>query len=140
MTALTITPADVVLASGNNVHKDQVAGEAFDAGDYVYRNASGAWLKAENGGTAIEAGSLEAGMALATADAVGARVSVAGDGCIVTIGTGTAGVVYIVDGTAGLIAPVADGGSGDKITVVGVGIGSNQIKLRRIYHAGSELA
>lgn len=139
MTALSITKANVAYVSGP-IAKDAYAGEAFDAGDLVYKNASGNWLKALHTGTAIQAGSLGLGLALATADAVGARVSIALPGAIVAVGAGTAGVIYCVGQTAGDIIPSADLGSGDKVTVAGVGIGTNQLQLAHVYNAGSELA
>lgn len=140
MTALTITKANVALVSGTP-QGDQIAGEAFDAGDMVYfRTTDSKWLKAQGDGTAAEAGAGGIGMALATADAAGARVTIARAGCIVSIGTGTAGVVYVLGDTAGDLMPVADAGSTDKVTVAAIGIGSNQIKLAEVYHSGSALA
>lgn len=140
MTALTITKANVALVSGP-VSSDQIAGEAFDAGDMVYLKASdGKWYKAEDDGTAEAAGSEGIGMALATADAANARVSIARPGAIVSIGTGTAGIIYCLGDTAGDLVPSADNGSGDKVTVVALGIGSNKVQLGWLYNAGAQLA
>lgn len=135
-TVLTVTASNVVWQSGP-VDKDCIAGEAFASGALVYLSASGTWLKAQGDGTAIEAGSLGIGIALATADVAGARVSVARPEAVVSLGTGTAGTVYIVGDTAGGIYPAADAGTTDKVTVVAVGIGSNKLKLGYIYDAGS---
>lgn len=139
MAALTITAANVAWVSGPKL-TDQVAGEAFAAGALVYLAANGTWLKAQGDGTAIEAGSENLGIALATADAAGARVSIATEGAIVSVGTGTAGIVYYVGDTAGGFHPVADLGSTDKVTVAALGIGSNKLKIARIYDAGAVLA
>jgi hypothetical protein len=137
MTALVITAAAVALVSGPH-DADQVAGEAFVAGAAVYRKASdGKWYKAQCDGTAEEAGSVDLGVALATADAAGARVSIAKAGAVVALGTGTAGTFYALGATAGAIAPVADLVSTNKATLIGVGIGSNQLLLSRIYNAGA---
>lgn len=139
MTALSITAANVSLVSGPVDH-GQTSGEAFAAGALVSLSAAGTWFKAQGDGTAIEAGSLGIGIALATSDAAGAKISVARPEAIVSLGTGTAGVVYIIGDTAGSIYPVADAGSTDKVTVIGLGIGSNKIKLGYIYDAGAVLA
>lgn len=139
MTALTITASNVVWQSGPKLG-DQVAGEAFDAGASIYLAANGKWLKAQCDGTAIEAGSENLGMALSSADADGARISVALPGAIVDVGTGTAGIVYTPGATAGSLAPTADLGSTNKVTVAAVGIGTNQLQLCRVYNAGAALA
>ncbi len=139
MAALTITPANVAYVSGP-VAGDQVAGEQFSAGACVYYNATtGKWLKAQCDGTPAEAGQDGLGMALGTSDGNGARVSIALPGAIVTIGTGTAGVVYCVGATAGAYNPVADIVSTNKLTVAGIGIGTNRLQLARDYNAGAVL-
>lgn len=139
MVALTITKANVSWVSGP-VTADQLAGEAFDAGDEVYQKASDSkWYKAQCDGTPEEAGAEAIGMALGTADAANARVSIARPGAIVAIGTGTAGVVYCVGGTPGDLVPVADLVSTNKVTVAAVGIGSSRVQLSRIYNAGAVL-
>lgn len=138
MSALTITAASVLWSSGSNPTGDQIAGEAFAAGAAVYLKASdGKWYKAQCDGTAEEAGSEELGIALATADAAGARVSIAKTGCVVSIGTGTAGIVYCPGRTAGSWVPTADLLSTDKVTVGAVCIGSSKLLVHRIYNAGA---
>ncbi len=140
MAALTITKANVAWVSGP-VSVDQILGEAADAGMMVYQKAADSkWYKAQDDGTAEEAGAVGVGMLLATGDAANARVSIARPGAIVSVGTGTAGVVYTLADGAGAIGPVADCGSGDKVTVVGLGIGSNKLQLCWEYNAGSVLA
>ena len=139
MAALTITAASVQWQSGP-IAQDQIAGEAFAAGALVYRAANGTWLKAQCDGTAIEAGSEELGMALATADAANARVSIALPTATISIGTGTAGVIYCPGRTAGTLIPSADLASTDKVTVAALGIGSSKVYLTRVYNAGSALA
>lgn len=134
--ALSITAANVAYIDGPK-DGDQAAGEAFIAGAVIYLAAAGIWLKAQDDGTAIEACSLGCGVALFTADAVGARGSVARPGATISIGTGTAGTVYALCDTAGSICPVADGGTTDKMTVIAVGMGSNKLQLGYIYNAGS---
>lgn len=141
MTALTITKANVAWTGVGPVSSDQVAGEAFDAGDMVYQKASDSkWRKAQDDGTAEEAGSEGIGMALGTADAANARVSIARPGAIVDIGTGTAGIIYCLGDTPGDLVPSADNASGDRVTVAGIGIGSNKIQLAYVFNAGAVLA
>ena len=136
-TALSITAASVSLDSGPH-DTDQVAGEAFVAGAVVYQRASDSkWLKAQSDGTAEEAGNVDIGIALGTADAAGARVSIAKPGAVLSLGTGTAGVAYFIGRTAGAIVPAADLASTDKATLIGLGIGSSKLLLTRLYHAGS---
>ena len=139
MVALTITASSVVYVSGPK-EIDQVAGEAFDAGACIYRADDGEWYKAQCDGTAVQAGSNDLGMALASADVDGARITVAKAGAIVTVGTGTAGIAYGPGDTAGLYQPMADMGSTDKVTLAALGIGSNQLKLALVYNAGSVIA
>lgn len=140
MADLTITAASVSYTSGP-VDGDQVAGEAITTGQICYKKESdGRWYKAQHDGTAEEAGSIGLGLALATAAAAGARISVARPGAIVAIGTGTAGIVYCPSNTAGSLAPTADLGSTDKVTVAALGIGSNSILLGWMYNAGAVLA
>lgn len=135
--ALTITAANVAWQDGP-IRDGQVAGEAFSAGALVYLSASNTWLKAQDDGTAAEAGSLGLGVALSTADASGARVSIAVSGSTVSLGTGTAAVIYTNCDAAGGICPSTDNaGSTDKISIVGVGVGSNKLYIAPIYNSGS---
>lgn len=135
-TALTITAANVAWVSGP-ITTDAVSGEAFAAGAVVYLSATGTWLKAKSNGTAVEAGSGGIGVALGTSDATGARVSIARADAVISVGTGTAGTAYALCTVAGSICPVADAATTNKMTVVGVGIGSNKLHLGYIYDAGS---
>ena len=138
MAALTITAANVSLVSGAH-DADQIAGEAFIAGAAVYKNSTdGNWYKAKcASATADQAGATDLGIALATADAAGARVSIAKQGAIVALGTGTAGTFYAVGATAGAINPVADLATTNKSTGIGIGIGSNQLQVARLYNAAA---
>lgn len=139
MAALTVTAAQVIWQSGP-IEKDAVAGEAFAAGAVVYQADNGTWLKAQSDGTAIEAGGNNLGIALATADAASARLSIALAGAIVTLGAGAApaaGTAYYVGTTAGSMFLVSDLASTNKSTPCALGIGSNKVKVLRDYDAGS---
>jgi hypothetical protein len=136
-TALSITAANVSQDSGPR-DSDQLAGEAFAAGAILYRKSSDSrWYKAQCDGTAEEAGSDDIGLALSTADAAGARLSIAKPGAVVSLGTGTAGTAYFIGRTAGAIIPAADLAQTDKATLIGLGVGTNKLLLGRLYHAGS---
>lgn len=139
MSALSITAANVAWVSGPK-DVDQVAGEAFIAGALVYLKSDGKWWKAQCDATAEEAGATDLGIALATADAAGARISVAKAGAIVSVGAGAAGVVYHPGATAGSLVPTADLVSTNKVTVAALGIGSNKLLMCRDYNAGAVLA
>ena len=139
MAALSISAASVAYVSGPK-GSDKIAGEAFSAGAMLYLAANGKWSKAQSDGTAVEAGSLGTAMALASADAANARVTVALPGAIVSVGTGTAGVVYTLAPVLGELDPVADNVSTEKVTPSALGIGSNKLLLMLAYDAGSVLA
>lgn len=135
-TALSITAANVSLDSGPS--EPAIAGEAFAAGAILYYKPSdGRYYKAQADGTAEEAGNAGVGLALATADAAGARIFVAKPGAIVSLGTGTAAVMYWAGRTAGSLIPTADLAQTDKATPVALGIGSNKVLLLYVYNAGS---
>lgn len=135
-TALSITAANVSLDSGPS--EQAIAGEAFVAGAILYyKDSDGRWYKAQCDGTAAEAGSAGVGMALGTADAAGARIIVARPGAVVSVGTGTAAIVYLPGRTAGSLIPSADLAQTDKATIAALGIGSNKLLLTYVYNAGS---
>jgi hypothetical protein len=140
MAAITITAANVAWVSGP-VLGDQISGGAFTAGQIVYQADNGTWLKAQGDGSAVEAGANNLGVALFTADASGARGSIAVSGAIISYGAVlTAGLIYIIGDTAGSVYPSADAGTGDKVTVLGLAISTSQLLIQRIYHAGAVIA
>lgn len=141
MTALAVVAAQTLWVSGPK-DGDQVAGEAFTAGQMVYLSAAGTWLKAQCDGTAVEAGSLGLGMALFTADRASARGSIARPDAIVTVAASglTVGIPYFVGNTAGALDPLGDLGSTDKVTFAGMTISATNIKLGYCYDSGAVLA
>lgn len=137
MVAIVITAANVKWISGP-VLTDQLAGEAFTAGLVVYQADNGTWLKAQGDGTAVQAGSNNLGVALATADAADARVSIAASGSVVSYGAVlTAGLVYIIGDIAGSIYPNADAGVADKVSILGLAKSTSQLLVQRVYDAGA---
>lgn len=137
MPALTVTASDVDYISGSVVDGIE-ASAAFDAGDVIAKDPStNLWAKAQSDGTVTEAGATQLGIALFTAPAAGARGSVATYGSIVDLGSAVAGTVYVVGPTAGDLLPAGESASTEKVTVVGIGIGSGQLLVSPIYNAGS---
>ena len=128
MADLTITAANVSLVSGVPF-PDQRAGGAITTGDVVYQADDQTWQRAKASGTVQEAGSNNYGIALATAAAADARISVAGPGCTVALGAGAIGTIYCISATAGKIAPAADMASTNKVTILGVGVATNRLVL-----------
>jgi hypothetical protein len=140
MAAITITPANVAWVSGPTLG-DQIAGEALTAGMAVYQADNNTWLKAQGDGTEIEAGKNRLGVALSTADAANARITVALPDAVVSYGAVlTKGLIYIIGDTAGSIYPSADAGSGDQVTVLGLAISTSQLKLQRGYDDAAVIA
>lgn len=141
MTALTMTAASITLDSGPH-DADAIAGEAFACGAVVYQRASDSkWLKAQCDGTAEEAGSVDLGIALSTADAANARVTVAKTGAVLSVGAvATAGFYYCPGRTAGSLIPTADLASTDKSTLIAQAISTSKLLLQRLYNAGSVVA
>lgn len=133
MAALTVTATQVVRVDGET--EDGILGGTVTAGQSVYKNASDRWVAAR-ANTATTAGSAsKVGVAL-NGGASGQPVRVQKGGTI-NMGAGAVqpaiGIIYCVsDAVAGEIVPSADLGSGDYQTVLGVGIGSNKIKLQPI--------
>lgn len=138
MTELVVTASAVAFVSGPPVIL-VTAGEAFTAGMALYKRASDQkYLKAQCDGTAEQAGANGLVIALASADAAGAKAGVAVPGSVVTIGA-VAGIAYSLGTTAGKIMPPEDLASTNKSTFVGVGIGSDNLLFDPVYDAGAIL-
>lgn len=140
MTNLVVTAAQVALVSGAPI-SDAVAGEAFITGNVVYlRGSDRRWLKAQCDGTIDEAGANGLAIALGTAEAVGAHISVASDGCIVDLGAAAAAPAatpFMPAAIAGQIAPIADAATTNRVTLLALGVGSGRVLVQRVYNAGS---
>ncbi len=140
MTALSITTSQVNYLSGPT--ELVLSGEAITVGMAVYRASDGLWYKAQCDGTAVEAGSLGKGIALASALAANQKIGVAKPGAKITLGAGaapTTGVVYYIGATAGALNPVGDLSSTNKVSPIALCIGSNQAKVMGEYDAGAVL-
>lgn len=129
MADLTITASEVQTGTGA-VLRSYVCAAAITAGEPVALDTDGKAVLAD---ASAEATAAAKGIAVNSA-AIGQQVQVQESGDL-TLGATAApasGTVYGVSATAGGIAPVADLLSTEYTTVLGVGIGSNQIRLGRI--------
>ena len=126
MADLGITGSQVLRVSGPIEHG--TAGEALTAGMAVYLTTASTWKKADANVSAVEAAA--GGIALDDA-ATGQPVTVQRSG-VINLGAAAAaaaGSIYCVSNVAGKICPSTDKGSGDYVTVLGIGIGANKVKL-----------
>ena len=127
MVDLPITSGQVLADLGFS-SKQLTASEAINAGEAVYETSGRQAALAESGVSAVEADAL--GLALNTvATGQPCTIAIAGD---IDVGAGAsppAGVTYIVSVNRGRVAPDADGATGQFKKVLGVGIGSNKIRL-----------
>ena len=124
--------ADLVVVAGNvkpgsdAVTKGGIAGEAISAGDSVFEAADKGIELCEKDQAVIDAACR--GVALNDA-AVDQPIEYAVSGSVDMGAILAVGQVYIVGAGPGGIAPEADGSSGNFITVVGVAITGNLLKL-----------
>lgn len=127
MVDLAVTPSQVV-GVGSYSSQVRIAGATIVAGDALYLDSSNQWLLADANVSATEANAI--GIALNGGDS-GQPVTAITNGTV-NLGAAAAaaaGVVYVVSATAGNIAPDVDVTTGAYLTILGVGIGSNQVKL-----------
>lgn len=127
MADLSIT-ATQVLGVGSYTSQVHDAGAAITAGQALYLDSSNDWQLADANVSATEAAAI--GIAL-NGGGVGQPVKAITAGCV-NLGAGAAaaaGEVYVVSATAGSIAADGDIGTGLYKTILGVGIGSNQVQL-----------
>lgn len=128
MADLTIT-ATQVLPTTSTRYSIVKVGEAVTHGQPLYKKASdGLYYKAD---ADAEASAAAEGVAMSEAVASGQPIVMAVSGDI-TLGAGAAPAAateYYVSPTAGGLCPEADVLSGDYLTRIGYGIGSNQIRL-----------
>ena len=130
MASLTVTASQVLLVSGSGI--DVVWDNTVTQGMSVrYAPTTGFWGPAQSDNGTTDSGIYGLGIAL-TGGSSGQTGKVAGPGCIVKLGAGAApaaGVVFVCGATAGDIAPTADVGSAAYRGIVGVGNGSNNVKV-----------
>lgn len=136
---ITLTPLDIraadysvtaasVLASAQGVKNKQYnAGASITAGQPVYLDANSTWQLADANGASplykVEAIALHAA-------STGQPLIVCESDPSFTPGfTVAAGAIVVLSATAGGLCPAADLASGHYPAIIGIGIGSNKIKL-----------
>lgn len=128
MADLSITAASVVKGSGSSVDRG-TAGATIAAGNVVYKDAATSkYLLADSNSATVAARSPD-GIALnGAANNQPLAVLLSGP---VTIGaTLTPGVAYYLSDTPGGICPVADVGSGEYSTIVGIATSASVLDVR----------
>jgi hypothetical protein len=127
---ITITAASVLSSTAASV-SEGVAGDTITAGQPVYKDAT------DSGKIKLADANVLAKIAVVGISIHGAAAGqpikyATKDSAFTLGGTVAAGAVVVLSATAGGIAPVTDLTSGSYGVVLGVGIGSNQIKLNPI--------
>lgn len=118
MADITITAASVVAGSNSRAETGS-AGEAVTAGQALYKSpTTNLWMKADSNSATVAART-PSGIALNGA-ATGQPVSVHKSGDITIGATLTANTPYFLSDTAGGICPLADVGTGEYLTEIGI--------------------
>lgn len=125
MADVTVT-ATSVLKTDDTVMIDGILAGTVTAGMSIYQDASGNWLAADANASALTANAR--GIAM-SGGATGQPVKIATSGTINPGFTVTVGTWYIVSGTAGGIAPVADQVTGWRPCLLMVGTAADRALL-----------
>ncbi len=125
MVDLVVVPANVQPGPGS-IERTGTAAVPITAGDSVFIDSSGAIDLCENDQTIVEAACR--GVALNDA-AIGQPIRYVVSGEVDMGAITAAGQVYIVGAAPGGIAPEADAIAGEFVTIIGVGVSANNIKL-----------
>ena len=128
MSDISITAASVVAGSNAVIDRKSNAGETITAGQSVYKSSTtGKWMKADSNSGTAEA-RVPAGIALNGA-ALNQPLAVQTSGDITIGGTLTAGVAVYQSDTPGGLCPVADVGSGEYATLIGMPSSAAVLKI-----------
>ena len=126
MADLVITPADLELASSRSRPSTVQAGEAIEAGELVYRDTTtGKYLLAS---ASAEASAAIEGIAV-TAAGVDGYFSMLSSTSLILGATLTQGTPYFLSTNSGKIAPFADIGAGDYVSLLGFASSTSVIQL-----------
>ena len=127
MADLTITAASVIAGAGAATENGTL-GATVTAGQVLYKAASdGRWYLADNNAASSEVRSPR-GIAL-NGGATGQPVRVLLSGPVTIGATMTPGVAYYLSDTAGGICPVADLGTGEFPSIVGIATSSTVLNV-----------
>ena len=124
MADIVVTAANVVRYDGSEIETG-IASEAITAGQTLYKHTDGKLLKCDCT-SAIKARAVGVALNDAAADQ---PVTYIKSGGLNPGGTVVVGTVYGVTDTAGGIGDIAERGSGDFITILGVGVTASRIDL-----------
>ena len=126
MADLTITVADVKKTDSTSI-AEGIAGATITAGQPVYKDST-ASNKLKPADADVLASAAAVGIALHGASA-DQPLKYATSGNLTLSAVMTVGAVYVVSTNAGGIAPVADLGSGDYVTLLGIATSTSNLKL-----------
>lgn len=126
MTDISITAANVLAGTGARIDHG-IAGATVTAGQVVSRSSAGTFVLADSN-SATAAVREPDGIALNGA-ASGQPLAVLTEGPITIGGTLTAGVAYYLSDTPGGVCPVADVGSGEYATVLGIASSTSVLEV-----------
>lgn len=118
MADLTITAASVIMGTGASI-KHGTAGATITAGQQLYLDTATDTWKLADSNSATAAVRVPSATAL-HASLAGQPITVLTGGPITIGATLTAGVAYYLSDTPGGICPVADVGSGEYVTIIGI--------------------
>jgi len=126
MADLSITAADVK-KTDTTLIAEGIAGGTVTAGQPVYRDSTASnKLKAADADALASAAAVGIALHGASADQ---PLKYAIGGNLTLSSVMTVGAVYVVSTTAGGIAPVADLGSGDYVTLLGIATTATNLKI-----------
>lgn len=126
MADLSITATSVV--APNATRAEGIAGETITAGQVVYKASdTGKWMKADSNSATAEA-RMPKGIALC-GSALNQPIFVATKGDVTLGAVLTAGVAYYLSDTPGGICPVADVGTGEYPSVLGIAKSTSVLNL-----------
>lgn len=138
MADVSVVAASVLKIDGST-DGDVLAGATITAGQAVYLDPlTNTYLLAQSDGVVVAPAGGVAGLAESTVKGIALHAALAGQPLRVlidgTVALGTAtlvlGGVYVLSATAGGICPVADVVSTNYVTILGVAVATNQLRLK----------
>ncbi|MGY3359749.1 hypothetical protein ACVWZK_006412 [Bradyrhizobium sp. GM0.4] len=134
MADISVTAASVLSGAGAVV-EDGTSGDTITAGQAVYKDSSGNWVRADADSATALARDARA-LALNGASS-GQPIKVQRSGEITLNAVLTAGVTYYLSNTPGGICPLADVGTGEYFDIIGIAKSTTNLKLVFAYSAVS---